>query len=303
MEDYDVRTALLKLQDAIRSWARKYAFPYVASLEGVANTELDLVVEELGPFSSETTWDSLTKKVSFSLDKLPAIIVQASLARSVFEWIFEDPFYTVEADAYTGVSPLSEGIGMIYDRMKEVDEVEAHAWRSQMLRLLCESSDRDAQLLLHSRIERLSSSLAQYFIRSPVHALLKYPESIHAYNNRFRELEDLFLRAANLALSLWTQRTDMACYSLCKLPQFQAEDTRMEAHRLHHLDDDDRRLDGRRIILFVQPAVIAFGSVHGEHYDQWKVWAAATVLVEGTTTNESKYFTEEDEDEDHMVDV
>jgi hypothetical protein len=53
----------------------------------------------------------------------------------------------------------------------------------------------------------------------------------------------------------------------------------MRAHRLHLLDEDDTRLDGKRILLCVQPAILAFGSENAEHYNQHKVWSPAVVVM------------------------
>ncbi|OJJ97570.1 hypothetical protein ASPACDRAFT_45661 [Aspergillus aculeatus ATCC 16872] len=77
----------------------------------------------------------------------------------------------------------------------------------------------------------------------------------------------------------------MACHCLREIARFRNGDPRAEAQRLHQLDEDDPRLDGKDIVLFVQPAVLAFGSVHGEHYDQSKVRAAANVLVNDRTAH------------------
>ncbi|PYI22770.1 hypothetical protein BO99DRAFT_471254 [Aspergillus violaceofuscus CBS 115571] len=252
MDDHDVESALIRLQESIRSWAR-----------------------------NELTWSSLVSKLPISVDKIPAIFVQAALAYVVFEWIFGDPFFLFRQIEHINSNSLCGGLTKIYDQMKLVDEVESHAWRSQMLRMLCLTSVQGAQSFLHGQVESFSSELAQFFLDSSASALLERPGSPLALDHREKELENVLSGAANLALSLWTQRTNMVCSSLYQLQNFWNGDPVAEAHRLHHLDDDDKRLDGTNIVLFVQPAVVAFGSVHGEHYDQSKIWAAATVLVVG----------------------
>lgn len=72
----------------------------------------------------------------------------------------------------------------------------------------------------------------------------------------------------------------MVCKSQGDLPIFNATSSVMSAHRLHKLDEDDTRLDGKKVLLVVQPAVLAFGDENGESYDQSKVWARANVLVD-----------------------
>ncbi|RAH64720.1 uncharacterized protein BO66DRAFT_463742 [Aspergillus aculeatinus CBS 121060] len=289
MEDHDVRRALRKLHMAIRSWAKIYAVSDVSDLEGIPASKLDLLVEELGSYCSETTWTSLNEKLSIPVNRVPDILVQAALSSVVFEWIFEDPFFLFHDMAISGSFSLSNDLGSIYHHMKQgkksVDEVEAHAWRSQMLRLLSVPTEQSAKPLLGSQSGSLSRNLADQFIQSATGALLKEPESRETLETRVKELEVLLSEAADLALSLWTQRTDMGCYSLYELPQFCNGDPMVEAHRLHHLDDGDARLDCANNVLVVFPAVVAYGSVHGEHYDQSKVWAAATVLVNNQTAD------------------
>jgi hypothetical protein len=86
--------------------------------------------------------------------------------------------------------------------------------------------------------------------------------------------------AAQLALILWGQRAAIAVRTLHELPLFRIGDEGVSAHRLHHLDEDDTRLDGEEALLLVQPAILAFGSESAEHYDQHKVWAPAVVLLD-----------------------
>ncbi|RAH43078.1 uncharacterized protein BO95DRAFT_369359 [Aspergillus brunneoviolaceus CBS 621.78] len=279
MDDHEVQGALIRLQENIRSWARKYAVSDVARLENVSEAELDLVVVDLGTYCSEPSWLSLVNRLSISVDKIPAILMQAALANMVFEWIFGNPFFLFRRMETTDSLPLSDGLGQIYGQMRLVDEVEGHAWRSQMLRVLCLPSGQSAKSFLRGQIDSLSSDLAQFFLDSSANALLEKSGGPLALYHRVNELENVLAGAAHLALSLWTQRTNMICYSLDQVDYFWNGDPIAEAHRLHHLDDDDGRLDGTDIVLFVQPALVAFGSVHGEHDDESKIWAAATVLV------------------------
>jgi hypothetical protein len=93
-------------------------------------------------------------------------------------------------------------------------------------------------------------------------------------------LQGLYRDAAELALALWTQRTFMRARGLGDLPKFHISDSRMSAHRLHRLDEDDKRLDGTDVVLLVQPAILAFGNEDAENYDCSKIWCPATVVVD-----------------------
>jgi len=130
------------------------------------------------------------------------------------------------------------------------------------------------------RIQKMASFHGEALINGRAHILLREPESQAEVIRRSDDLYRLYHQAGGLALSLWAQRTVIASHGLQRLHKFRASSSLMTAHRLHHLDEDDKRLDGRKILLCIQPAVLAFGNENGENYDKSKVWAKAIVLVE-----------------------
>lgn len=130
------------------------------------------------------------------------------------------------------------------------------------------------------RLQRMASSHAKDLINGPAHIFLREPESQAEVIKRSNDLHSLYHQAGELALSLWAQRTVIVSHGQQSLHEFSSSSSLMTAHRLHHLDEDDKRLDGRKILLCIQPAVLAFGNENGEHYDKSKVWAKAVVLVE-----------------------
>lgn len=155
-------------------------------------------------------------------------------------------------------------------------------WRSQMIRVLSKSlTNSDEQPLMPGRLHRMASSYAEDFINGPVQIFLREPGSQAGVTKRIDDLHSLYHRAGKLALSLWAQRTVTAIHDPERLQKFNSSSPLMTAHRLHKLDEDDTRLDGRKVVLCVQPAVLAFGDGNGEAYDRSKVWAKAVVLVEG----------------------
>lgn len=127
----------------------------------------------------------------------------------------------------------------------------------------------------------MASSHAEEIINGSVHIFLREPESETEVIKRNIDLCNLYHQAGELAWSLWAQRTVIVSHGQQSLHEFSSSSSLMAAHRLHHLDEDDKRLDGRKILLCTQPAVLAFGNEHGEHYDTSKVWAKAIVLIEG----------------------
>lgn len=93
-EDRVVRDELVKLQEGLRLWARKYSRSAVNSdMESVSARQKDKVVEELKEYCVQTNWYSLLKRMPISSNKVPPIFVQALLTKDIFQNIFADPFF------------------------------------------------------------------------------------------------------------------------------------------------------------------------------------------------------------------
>jgi hypothetical protein len=165
-----------------------------------------------------------------------------------------------------------------------VDETEAHIWRSQMLRLLSVPPvDSATDSLLSYKIREVSTGLAVEFLKGPIRLLLRQTQDNADHGKRDQELQRLYHGAGELSLSLWTQRTWMRRYHLSELADFRTDHSMVTAHRLHHLDEDDHRLNGKKILAVIQPAIVAFGNEDAEHYNNGKIWAKAVVIVDEST--------------------
>jgi hypothetical protein len=121
------------------------------------------------------------------------------------------------------------------------------------------------------------------FLRSPAQVFLRQGADSDL-TQRNMKLRNLYYRAGEFALLLWTQRAHIRCYGQQDLQVFNVDSPMMSAHRLHHLDDDDHRLDGQVILASIQPAVMAYGNENAECYDVSKVWLPAIVLVGNSTS-------------------
>lgn len=134
--------------------------------------------------------------------------------------------------------------------------------------------------MLAQRVREATSELAVDFLNGPVQALLRAPRSEAELVKRNQELYALYHSAGALALSLWTQRAFMKFHNLQGLRRFRTGNPAMTAHPLQHLSEDDERLDGKRVLLVVQPAVVSYGNEDAQNYDLCKVWTKGVVLVD-----------------------
>ncbi|KAL6229766.1 hypothetical protein BDW75DRAFT_224462 [Aspergillus navahoensis] len=279
-EDRYASDELFKLGDKIRQWARNNSVS-LSDLDAVATSGTDSVVKYLGGYCAVQDWNTLINKFPMSKDKAPAHLVQAILAKDLFGRMFADPFFAFVALEGDEAVPRPEQMRTLHQGIAKVSNAESHIWRSQTIRSLFTSSGQEAEPFLAARIEPICKLFVADLLSSPIRFLLRSGEDpIQSHNNWAQELQSLYKGAAQLALVLWGQRASMAVRTLPELPLFSIENEELSAHRLHHLDEEDTRLDGKEALLLVQPAILAFGSESAEHYDQRKVWAPAVVLLD-----------------------
>ncbi|KAL4948274.1 hypothetical protein BDW69DRAFT_199013 [Aspergillus filifer] len=269
-EDRYVSDELFKLTDKIRQWARNNSASF-SDLHAAGTSGTDSAVEYLGGYCA----------FPVSKDKAPAHLVQAILAKDLFERLFADPFFAFIAIEGDETIPRPEQMRILQNGIARVSDAESHIWRSQTIRSLSTSDNLETQPFLAARIEPVCRHYVSDLLSSPIRFLLRSGENpVESYNHWVQELQSLYKGAAQLALMLWGQRASIAVRTLHELPLFKIENEELSAHRLHHLDEDDTRLDGKEALLLVQPAISAFGSESAEHYDQRKVWAPAVVLLD-----------------------
>jgi hypothetical protein len=300
MEDGKVRQELTKLEERLRSWAKKNAVAEISSLEDIPTAEKNATVDQLEGYCAAGSCDSLTKRMAPNIAKRsPLILVQALLAKSVFETIISRPFFAFPENNANSGMPSAGQLFSLYNKMIQgdnnafslktyirtnstlVNEAEAHTWRSQMLRLLSTAPiSSTADPWLSGQIHAMSIRLTREFVAGPVQWLLRRARDDIELEKRDSDLQKLYHSAGELSLSLWTQRTELKCQCLPDMPIFRENDIRLRAHRLHQLDEGDRRLDGRNILIVLQPAILAYGDENAENYEEAKLWARATVVVD-----------------------
>lgn len=137
-----------------------------------------------------------------------------------------------------------------------------------MLRSLADPLKTDARKLIVEQPKGLFNSTPLYLFKSTSNA-----------KSREIGLKVIYSIAFKLAQCLWTQREWLDVKPQDSYEIFDVADQQMVAHRLHHLEEGDKRLNGRATLLCVQPAIIAWGNENAEDYDVSKVWSRATLLL------------------------
>lgn len=164
---------------------------------------------------------------------------------------------------------------------------QAQVWRSETLRLLNTTNNRDSNATpsIKSRIEdmrkRRCEALSSEFLNGPLELLIRPNLSDEELEKMKRELSNIIFDAGEVSAHLWTQRTMINALRLFHCPNFKINHSVLTAHRLHQLDDDDHRLDGKSVIGVIHPAILAWGDNEGGNYNnKYKVLSKAVVMVD-----------------------
>ncbi|RDW64367.1 uncharacterized protein DSM5745_09778 [Aspergillus mulundensis] len=96
-EDRYVRDELSKLNDKLRQWARNNSMATFSDTDSVALNNKNTLVELLSGYCACNKWATLINKIPAPKDRIPALLVQAALAKDLSERLFIDPFFAFDA--------------------------------------------------------------------------------------------------------------------------------------------------------------------------------------------------------------
>lgn len=165
------------------------------------------------------------------------------------------------------------------------DPGAGHAWRAQTVGLfgLPRGNDKmtPAQSAAARRREARYSEMAHEFDRGQSQCL--YANCSQSdYVQRLIQLKKLLHETGEYFTRLWSQRVLIKTMDMedFRGQLFRIASDEYDPHPRLKLETDDTRLDGNRIQMVVQPAIVAFGTEQGEGYDKVrKMWSKATVWV------------------------
>jgi len=272
-------------------------------------------IKDESPDTQHRLWGRLKKVVRFrpenpsQLDELseiphgPRLCLTALLSHYIHFQVLDKPFFFLdawEAEQSTGTESQDNGPGKqvkpnvvfekVYNYICGYDVKQGNVWRSDTIRLL--NPDRLAKegsaegLVGHTgqMVEDASLSLSRAFHEKVENRILFRSQESYMSPGLVKELDQIFLKAGQLAMRLWAQRPRLRLLRLRILRQrpFIVGSDCMEPHPLHKLDDpQDHRLDGRLTKVVVHPAVQAEGTHSADHYEQRQTWAKAVVWLDG----------------------
>lgn len=135
-EDHRVREEFAKLEENIRTWAKTYALSDISILQAkITDTEKNRVLSKLDGYydvQNGGDWDRLISCTKSLVQKrLPRILVQALLAKDVFQNIFDNPFFFLNEETENEEqfrSPFGTQLIALYSEMQKGPPFSILSW-------------------------------------------------------------------------------------------------------------------------------------------------------------------------------
>lgn len=177
--------------------------------------------------------------------------------------------------------------------LEAADQRSAHLWRASLWRQLhpvhvarVPSNVQTVSDKVRNRVEKYCEQIETSFMKGPVSGLLAQVRSESEAQTRNNKLRKIFVSAATIATSLWTQQSYLETFDLPVIESrkmvYKTSSIHMQGHPLSKVDVEDPRHDGRQIVAVIRPALLVFdeddsSGLDGERY---RVLAKAIVLLD-----------------------
>ncbi|KPI45756.1 uncharacterized protein AB675_251 [Cyphellophora attinorum] len=279
LPDDQIRRCFESLFDELHEWSR-------------TNSNKDPGVIKTVPFRKKLDNSGLVHRLDpddpntaleFDLEDSTATdtLLNADLSIEICERFLGTPFFVAEQIQTIGsqASPVDHhdstdrALERLLRRLKKDagDRISiAHTWRASTVRVLAETAR------LQGRLDRMFDTHAAEIL------LEAGPLLDSRLSKRERsDFAELVQKFGNLALQLWSQNHEpkYVLPRMLKGMQFKHSSPDMEAARVVGLEKGDRSLDGRPIMVVLQPLIQGFGDQNGHDYDKHRIWSKAVVWV------------------------
>ncbi|KAJ4519088.1 hypothetical protein HRR78_000930 [Exophiala dermatitidis] len=256
--DQDIRDSLSALDAKVKSWAKEWANTTfrIDALDPAAARKLIKNIAQFVQLLPDGSLPSAIGRPSARLkEKLPVILLSATVAREIQMMFFKDPFFC-SASRSEALQAVLQTMAIVWAKTNK--EVQAY----------CEEVDND------------------YCKEGELFPLLAPVQSDRERQNRSAGLRAILMEAAWIAQRLWSQPTYLQTVDL---PWFQRQGVTfdissplMQAHTMNRVDHDNPAHNGRKILMVTRPGLsISEGDdVKGLDGDQYRVLAKAIVWLE-----------------------
>jgi hypothetical protein len=117
IEDHLVQCGLKTIQGKIRRWARKFAT--TGDCEFIPKEERDQIIRNLEGYCLQADWNSLVSNIPVRVQhQIPAILVEATLAKHVFDNLFSNPFFALPDTESHPALPSQSSLLKLYSTLQ-----------------------------------------------------------------------------------------------------------------------------------------------------------------------------------------
>ncbi|KAK2758811.1 hypothetical protein FQN54_003503 [Arachnomyces sp. PD_36] len=287
MDDGEVRNKLFDLRESCRAWSTNYSMS--GGLPDLDESSMETLLWTLTS-SERMVLKEQNITVIGNLKQGSMVILNGLLLQFICSRIIEQPFFFLQSSFEQG---QTREVREFLDDLSNSPLNNVHDWVSTTLDMLAptvlEATNTNENFIWDGISEprsRFYGECAKEFINGihPAKMLLS-PQSENCEFERITSLKDIMKEAGELSIRLRKQRTGIRCLYLDspKLTQkgFQADSGLMEFHESMCLEEGTRTLDGKEIIMVVEPAIIAHWTDGSDEVEKEKVWAKSVVWVDG----------------------
>lgn len=146
------------------------------------------------------------------------------------------------------------------------------------------NSAQEISALTEERIDTYCDHIQNRIKNCPMELLVRAPATQDECADQSNRLRKILMTAADVATSLWTQRSFIQTIDLDSMKKqqlkFDVSSTILKAHPLNRVDVDDESHNGREILVVTRPALLAFeANEKGLAEHEFRILAKAIVLL------------------------
>lgn len=123
MEDRDVRDRFVVLEEKLRGWARNYALDDIARLHSVSTSEMNQIIAQLDGYCIQEDWSKLQSRFWPLAKKIPFMLSQAILAKTIFRDIFGSAFFVFPTSPTHCNTPNREQLDALYQTLRHCGKI------------------------------------------------------------------------------------------------------------------------------------------------------------------------------------
>ncbi|KAF7179683.1 hypothetical protein CNMCM7691_008732 [Aspergillus felis] len=316
--DREVQKLCNRLHSKLYMWSLDYAIEDVNTVKPkLSASEKQNIITSLDGYCKQEDWESLMKRFPARIQKgILQVFAHTLWTKHLFEDVFMKPFlyfdfYEQEEMTSTAGEPdtsLPTKLQNMYQMFRTVDEAQAQEWRSDTVRLansIVPLNEKDANVplsraeaaellgkslktpivgpeayLLGERSKQARRSAVERLVFSildgPMRLMLRELSRREEADRRNQDIIDIYCSTAELAARCWAERSLWEIRGLDKVDGTFHWQT--ETLKPHHFHIAEERLNGKAVLVVLQPPLYRWGEEALYHLDL--MVAQGTVIVE-----------------------